>query len=166
MRCLIAAIAAIILTGCTEVPSVPTHALTQRTDLPDGGGTFSVTDSGKYTSSGCGPFGPGHFSFGGSGVGTFIRRNKETGSLSSAKFNCKFSGEATMVSKANQANSISMALESSSLPCYHTAGSWTFTINGGTGRFAQATGSGTVAIRCSIANPGTYTDVWSGTIRF
>src|SRR5690348_13070989 len=99
MKGLICAAILLVLVGCAGVPSVPTHSLTQRTALPDSGGPFSVTDSGTYTRTGCGPFGSGHFLFGGSGIGTFIHRNRESGSIVSPKNSCIFSGSANMVSK-------------------------------------------------------------------
>ncbi|HET9343878.1 MAG TPA: hypothetical protein VFO25_13295 [Candidatus Eremiobacteraceae bacterium] len=40
-----------------------------------------------------------------------------------------------------------------------------FTVISGTGKFVNATGSGTVAFTCNSSN-GTYTDHWSGTITF
>jgi len=167
MKRWICAIAIFLLAGCSAVPSVPTHLLTQRTALPDLGGAFSVNDSGTYTRSGCGPFLSGHFLFGGSGVGTFIHSNKETGFMGSPKNSCTFSGNAKMVSNRRPANSITMTLGSTSLPCFHARSTtMTFTINGGTGKFAQATGSGTVVFTCGPANAGNYTDVWSGTITF
>lgn len=166
MKSWICAAILLVLVGCSAVPSVPSHLLIQRTALPDSGGSFSVNDSGNYIRSGCGPFGAGSFSFRGSGVGTFIHRNKESGHMGSAKNSCMFSGTAVMVSKRLPANSIAIDLVSSSLPCYHGQGNMTFTINGGTGRFAQATGSGTVVFHCSLGNTGTYTDQWSGTITF
>ena len=166
MRRLICAAAVVLLVGCAAAPSVPTHSLTQRTALPDHGGTFSVNDSGNYSRSGCGPFGPGGFSFSGSGVGTFIHRDRESGSLTSARNSCKFSGTATMVSKERPGNSITMALSSNALPCFRGPVTVTFIIVGGTGRFAQATGNGTVVFHCGNGNTGTYRDVWSGMISF
>ena len=167
MQRLICALAALVLTDCSAVAIVPTQSRTQPAALPDRGGTFSVNESGKYSGSGCGPFGPGNFSFMGSGDGTFIHSNKESGDLSSPKFSCTFSGHATMVSDVQPSNSITMALRSSKPPCLHFQSTTiSFTITGGTGRFTQATGSGNVVIRCSFAKPGTYSDQWSGTIKF
>ncbi len=70
-----------------------------------------------------------------------------------------------MGSKEDPANSITMALESESAACVRGPATMTFTIKGGTGKFAQATGSGTVVFRC-FGFRGTYTDTWSGTIKF
>lgn len=165
MKGWICAASLLALAGCATVPSVPTHSLAQRTALPDSGGTFSVNDSGNYTRSGCALF-PGHFSFRGSGVGTFIHRNKESGGMSSGRNSCTMSGSATMVSKGNPSNSITMTIVSNGLPCFRAPPTVTFNITGGTGRFARATGSGTVVFHCGFGNSGTYTDVWSGTITF
>lgn len=167
MKRLINAAIILVLAGCSAAPSVPMHSLVQRTALPDNGGAFSVNDSGDYRRTGCGPVGAGVFIFGGSGAGTFIHRNRESGSMTSAKNSCKFSGTATMVSKKRPADSITTVIASSSLPCFHShATTMTFTISGGTGRFAQATGSGTVVFTCGPANTGIYNDEWSGTITF
>jgi len=167
MKRWICAIAIFFLAGCSAVSSVPTHSLTQRTALPDSGGTFTVNDSGGYYRTGCGGFQSGNFLFRGSGVGTFIHSNKESGDMVSPKNSCTFSGTAKMMNKVRPANSITIALSSHSQHCFHShSTTMTFTINGGTGRFALATGSGTVIFQCGPGGSGAYTDVWSGTISF
>ena len=159
MRQLICAAAASLLLGCANVPGLPAHLVTLRATLPDSGGTFSVKDSG-YWSLVCGPFHFYGFSFDGSGSGTFIHGNKENGLLS-----CNRTGSATIVSKQHPSDSITMALSARYLPCVHGPTALTFTIDGGSWRFANAKGSGTVTFDCKLGNRA-YSDMWSGTISF
>src|SRR4029077_1067331 len=66
-------VAVFALAGCSSVSSVPTHLQTEKTAIQASGGSFSVTDSGNYTLSGCAPpDGNGQFHFRGSGTASFL----------------------------------------------------------------------------------------------
>jgi hypothetical protein len=42
-----------------------------------------------------------------------------------------------------------------------------YTVDGGTGKFAKATGSGTVTFKCHFnRGSGPYSDQWSGTLYY
>jgi hypothetical protein len=49
---------------------------------------------------------------------------------------------------------------------YACGGSNTYVVTGGTGRFAHATGSGTITTTCPGPSGHTYTDAWSGTLYY
>jgi hypothetical protein len=168
----ISAVAVLLLAGCSAVPTVPAHVQTQRAAIHYSGGPFKMTDSGQFTLRGCAPpDGNGRFLFSGSGSGSFIHSENETGSMNGDVFlGCEWTGTATLVSSAHPRNTITMRLflrgfgDGTGTPCrppflFHVQ----FTVLSGTGKFAGAMGSGTVAFSCGN---GTYTDQWSGTITF
>jgi len=128
-----------------------------------------MTDSGRFSDNLCRltkPIG-GIFNFSGSGVGTFIHGNTESGALSAHY--CAWSGLDTISSVAHPRNSITMALSVTShdygTPCNLLPTKTHFTVSSGTGRFANATGGGSVVFTCDF-RANTYTDKWSGTITF
>jgi len=168
MKRLICAIALSFLTGCAAAPSIPTHATSEGDATRTSGGSFGVSDSGRYRLTRCAPPGGfGAFAFNGSGSGNFIHNENETGQMESNDAFCDgWHGFATLTNAAHPRNSIKMNLSSAtkSTPCTPLGHVTTFTITGGTGRFANASGSGTVAFGCN--SNGTYTDKWSGTITF
>ena len=136
---------------------------------PAHGGAFSANASGGYTLV-CRMESFGDFSFSGNGKASFLHGMQESGKMSNG-FDCngKWSGAATLIAERNRNNTVSVNLVGSCRvhclsPCQSAV---TFTVTGGTGRFAHATGSGTVQFTCT--NPygnGTYTDAWSGTLNF
>lgn len=172
MKRLICAVALLVLAGCTSVPSVPTPLQTQRAAIKASGGPFNVTESGNYTLSGCNPPYNGNFAFSGSGSGTFIHRNNEGGTMiGDANTGCPWSGNVKLINALHPRNTISMSLILGKPPLGHNdpcnPGGFQhimFTVTGGTGRFAHATGSGVLEFACN--SNGTYTDQWSGTITF
>ena len=168
MKRLISVIALLFLTGCAAVSSIPTHATSEGGAIRASGGSFGVSDSGNYDLTKCRPPGGlGVFTFNGSGSANFIHKEIETGRMNSDDSSCNgWRGSATLTSAARPRNSIKMKLSTTTnnTPCVLFGHAIKFTVTGGTGRFANATGTGTVAFACH--SNGTYTDKWSGTVTF
>ena len=164
---LVSAITSLVLVGCSAVPIPLTHLQTSRSTIGASGGAFSATYSGRFASSLCSPGQNGTFSFGGAGYGNFIGSSSESGSLTrpSKSGRCRFlwKGSATLTSALHPRNTITSSLleRTGYSPCAIPPN---FAVTGGTGRFANATGSGKVVFTCHL--DGTYTDQWSGTITF
>lgn len=168
---LISAIAMLALVGCAAVLSVPTHLQTQGAAIRQSGGPFTGSYSGNDHLIICNPqtrF-KGSFTFTGSGSASFIHSSTESGVMSgSSSAPCAFAGAATLTSSVHPENSITVELALRSFlrnsPCTPKGQHITFTVESGTGRFANAAGNGTVNFACR--SNGTYTDQWSGTITF
>ena len=168
------AIAVLALVGCSAVPSIPVHPQPQGAAIKASGGSFSASYSGTFTLRACAPpDGFGSFGFNGSGSGAFIHASTENGSaVGNVHGACSWSGTATLRNSLHPRNSVKVSLflmgagtGQDNTPCYPDFGhSVKFTVVSGTGRFTNATGSGTVAFTCH--SDDTYTDKWSGTINF
>jgi len=168
---LISAVAVLLLAGCSAVPSVPTHLHTQGAAIKASGGPFSATFMGHFRLNGCHvPDGEGHFTFEGFGSGSFIHGATESGLMNGDVYTgCPWNGSATLQSTRRTQNSIIMSLSLQPFfhgndPCNPGRRQVMFTISGGTGRFANATGSGIVVFTCHT--DGSFTDQWSGNITF
>jgi hypothetical protein len=164
----ILAIGILALAGCSAVRSVPTGVQTESTMIRTSGGPFSATYSGKYTlGSGCALT---QFHISGSGSGSFVHSSNEKGSMDSGDQGCEWQGPATLRSSVHPRNSITMSLTLGNFgpgntPCHPRFGQKVrFNVVSGTGRFVNATGSGTVVFTCH--SDGTYTDTWAGAITF
>ena len=171
MRSWMCAVAIVFLAGCAAVPSVPTHLQTQGPATRASGGAFSASYSGNYHLTKCNlqRHKKGSFTFTGSGSGAFIHSSTENGLMSgSSSAPCIYTGTAALTSTLHPRNSITVVLALHYFllndPCTSKGQQVTFRVLGGTGRFANATGNGTVAFSCN--SNGTYTDHWSGTITF
>lgn len=137
---------------------------------PAGGGAFSGGYSGSSSRTQCESHGPtgqsGLFIFSGKGKVSFLGRSKESGNLYrlwiGEHYGCApfWEGAVSLTSSKYPTNTISMHLVNESTnPCQP----YSFTVTGGTGKFANANGSGTVTFTCGI---NTYADQWSGTLSF
>lgn len=163
-------IAMLVLVGCSAVPSAPTHMQTQGAAIKASGGSFSASYSGTWTARNfpCEePPLPGSFTFNGNGSGSFIHMSGEH--IFFIGCTVPWHGTATLTSSRFPNNSITATVDhvlARSNPCDAFGRHVDFTVTGGTGRFASATGSGTIAITCHGNTSGTYTDQWSGTITF
>lgn len=169
MKRWICAAALFFLAGCTAVSGVPTPLKTQGGAIQQSGGPFSAAFNGTIGELTCNPFMGAHFVFSGTGKATFFgRRPKfaiERGGLSGTyhPYGCSSWAGSAILSIGNPSvGSIDFHLSSNSITKGCVRGAQ-FTVTGGTGRFANAAGSGTVAFSCS---GNTYTDQWSGTITF
>jgi len=76
---------------------------------------------------------------------------------------CGWHGTATLTSKLNPSNTITANIQPfrGAAPCGNLV---FFGVTGGTGKFAHASGNGNVRFNCS--SDGTYTDRWSGTLKY
>jgi hypothetical protein len=168
-------IASAFLVGCSggpsSTPSAPSSAAGLRqlglgVPARAAGGPFSAAYSGRYTLVGCGPNFPGTFKLSGTGTASFLHRSQES-ALLYGNFCAGWSGGATLTSFKHSNNSISASVHwggfHRGIPC-GANDTWEFTVTGGTGKFAAATGSGTVTITCKSS--GTYTDTWTGTLQY
>ena len=133
----------------------------------NGGGTFAAHYAGNFTLTSCTASKSGHFTFSGNGSGSFIHLSTENGHMIDKRLSvrCVWSGTAKLVSKRHPGNSITVTLGlndgSRTSPCSNGVG---FVVKSGTGKFAGASGYGTVTFTCSGSK--TYTDQWSGTLTF
>lgn len=162
------AIAALVLAGCAAVQSFPTHVQTQSAAIKQSGGPFSANYAGNYSGSDCSAHMNGSFQFSGSGSGSFIHQSTESGSMHGQFINqeCRWEGTVTLTSTLHPRNSLTMVVGQAPalLPCMDNP-KVTFGFVTGTGKFANASGSGTIVFHCN-PNNGTYTDHWSGTITY
>ena len=164
MKRLISVAALLVLVGCSVVPSVPTHVQMQNATIQQSGGPFGASYAGNETGgNSCLLNHP--FKFSGTGSAAFLHASSESGSMVwSHGFTCDLVGSDTLTSTNHPHNSVTVRMEYGLPGCQRSFKGMTFTVTGGTGRFANAAGSGTIKFSCH--SNGTYTDQWSGTITF
>jgi hypothetical protein len=164
-RMVIAAILASLAAGCSGgSSSLPARsgssaAVEAQSVLPQRGGAFNASFNGTYTRFGS------EYRFRGGGTASFPHVAAESGyeDLHCAP-NCYPEGSDTITSDKNRANSIEVSLSGAYRG--HFCGTLNWTVSRGTGKFANATGSGTMSSTCGGSVRGTYTNTWSGTINF
>jgi hypothetical protein len=163
----IACAAVAILAGCGSqmlTARTPPTAIARPARIgPARGGVFNARYSGSYQSHYCDKqHGGASFYFSGNGGASFLGRSAESGHMHGPYHRFSgcwpWTGTAVLASSRNPKNFINMSLGYES-PC----GVVGYEVSGGGGKFANATGSGTVTFRCS---GDTYSDQWSGTISF
>ena len=164
MKRLVCAVAILLLAGCSATPSVPTHVQMQDATIQQSGGPFGASYAGTETGgNSCLLNQP--FKFSGTGSAAFLHASSESGSMVwSHGFTCDLVGSATLTSTNHPHNSVTVRLEYELPGCEHSFTGMPFTVTSGTGRFANAAGSGTIKFSCH--SDGSYTDHWSGTITF
>ena len=164
MKICISAIASFVLVGCSAVASVPTHVQMQSATIQRSGGSFQAGYAGAETGGySCLLSHP--FKFSGTGSAAFLHASSESGSMVWGHgYTCDMQGSATLTSTNHPRNSVTVRLEYELPGCERSFRGIPFTVIGGTGRFANATGSGTIQLSCH--SNGTYTDKWSGTITY
>ena len=164
-----------LLVGCcgTQTTSVVSGTPLGSVDPNASGGQFSPAYAGSYSFTKClGTQQPGSFSFQGTGSGQFIFKSSETGSMQAVDQGgqCKWTGKATLANTLRPKNSITFRLTGARIlgtylpPCGSNSKAPSYTVTGGTGKFAHASGSGIVKFTCK--SDGTYTDQWVGMLQF
>ena len=134
---------------------------------PAAGGAFSGAYSGGYTMV-C-RLSLSQFSFLGTGSASFIHGSSEQGKLREANGGCPnatWMGTATLTSSRHPSNTISVSLKTkrsgNGFPC--SVFGCSFSVTGGTGKFINAMGSGTLIM--TKLGSGSYSDTWSGSITY
>jgi hypothetical protein len=161
-------VVALLVSACSGAPVAPatsTGAAAHR-KTPNGGGAFTAETSGNYTFSDCSASANGHLKFRGSGRASYLHRVNESGAVKGKNYppHCVWSGTATLTSRHHKMNSVtfSLGLNGSrySNPCNNALG---YVVKRGTGKFAKASGYGTVAFSCTDSG---YLATWSGTLTY
>ena len=171
MKYWICALVVLSHSGCAALPNIPTHQLTARPAIVTGGGTFGATYHGSYSIAPCVQNrSTGSLSIRGSGRGNFIHKSTEHGTLIADSADCVWAGDITLSALgAHPQDTIMMSVTfngggRAGNPCNPVHGQVQFVVSGGTGRFKNAAGNGTIKLTCN--SNGTYFDHWSGTIIF
>jgi hypothetical protein len=170
-RCALNVCAALLLAGCAggqvvgpssmkqlANPAAPKSAASQLS-----GGAFSASYSGHYSVHTCVPC-PARWRFRGSGNAKFLRPSDE-------RMNWTFVLGFLHSEPANSAKLTSLHSKMDSIKVtisvrHECNGSNRYKVTGGTGRFAHATGSGTITTTCKGLPRGAYSDQWSGTLYY
>ena len=171
MTRLTAVILALSLVGCSSASTLPSIAAHVTGQPRSAGGAFSASYAGNDTLIACQPLNGhnGAFDFAGTGIATFLRRSEEKGHMSAPHGVCLWSGSAILTSKIHPANTITLHLNlprpnnAPNNPCKTLGETIGWSVTSGTGKFAHASGRGSLVFKCS---QGAYTDTWSGTLTF
>jgi hypothetical protein len=130
-----------------------------RAVIPLRGGTFSGAYAGTYVRLG------GKSTLNGLGKASFLRESTERGGFEvMCGPNCYTAGSFVLTSTRNVENTVTMALSAIYGQGFCDR-QFSWKVSSGTGKFAQASGTGSVAFNCSTNN-NSYNDSWSGTLTF
>ncbi len=172
-------VAAILLAGCSRTngtlppssagsPSFRLEQLSPKlAQSPLGGGAFSGGYSGRYaTVLYCSLHYHSKVTIKGSGKVSFLHQSTETGEFGAPANMCfgTWHGKVILRSSKHPRNSIKIEISGKDYPCLKQT--FSYTVTGGTGKFAKATGNGNVRFQCQGSGRGTYSDQWSGTLSF
>jgi len=158
----------LLVAGCSGASVAPGASTGAAMVEPNtGGGSFTAKSLGSDTFSDCAGSASGHFKFSGTGHASYLHRVTESGTMKGKVYppHCVWSGTATLTSRRRVQDSVtfSLGLNGSRYhsPCNSAVG---YVIKRGTGKFAKASGYGTVTFTC--VSSGAYFDEWSGTLNF
>lgn len=153
--------AALMLAACVSTGTSATTASALPLERSQAGGAFSASYSGTVSSKSCG-FKCTKETLTGSGRASFLHKSTqaETLTIECAVEACSATGFATLTSDSHPLNAITIYLAS------ETQGEidyGTWYVTGGTGKFANASGSG---YWHTSYGTGTYSQTLSGTLTF
>lgn len=151
--------------GSPSVPPPPSPLAAPSTSytVPLNGGAFSASYAGKMTSSGyCARGGNNQdLMFKGKGKASFLHGSKEHGTIEvgygPSMLCSSYAGSFTLTDSKHPTATVVMSISGNDIDAL------TFTVAGGTGRFAKAKGQGTLSINYSS---GVYSDQWSGKLSY
>ena len=152
----------IIIWGCTSQQHPSVFPIDRLGALRTSGGVFGAKYAGTWSGTDACVF-LKEMMFAGAGSATFLHRSTENGSIGWFREPyCNPTGTMTLTVTSRPRSSVVVYLRGG-LPCesYRPVA---FQVMGGTGRFANASGSGTIKFTCR--NNHTYSDVWNGTLKF
>jgi hypothetical protein len=172
LRQSLAAAAVIVLAACNAAqnasPTVTAGSSSRSTPARisfNHGSGFTAGYSGTFTRSGdCSA--TATYNYNGSGNARFLHASSERSKLTWFCGTAGATGSATLTSSRVRRDSITVSLSSKDFdgPCYSFTMS--FTVTGGTGRFRNASGSGTIAVTKSSDCSYSYSDKWKGKLTF
>lgn len=152
------------LAGCSGTsfpPAVATsHAMTNYR-----GGAFSGGSSGRYTFLDCAASANGYLKFLGGGHASYLGYDTENGKIRGQRLGnqCVWSGSATLTSRRRGHSTVTFGLSLKGSRHHNPCGdAVSYVVKQGTGKFANASGVGTVTFDCSDS----YLDAWTGTLNF
>jgi len=154
----------LLLAGCSGT-SLPPNAAANRAMTNSSGGAFTGSSSGGYTFLGCTASANGYLKFRGGGHASYLGYDSESGKMRGQRFGsrCVWSGSATLTSRHRGHSSVTFGLSLKGSrhrnPCGDAV---SYVVKHGSGKFANASGYGTVTFDCSDS----YLDEWSGTLSF
>lgn len=158
---------ALLISGCSGAAVPPASSTGATVFEPNSsGGSFAANSDGGYHFLDCGGTN-GHFKFSGTGHASFLHRITESGHMKGkiAPPHCVWNGTATLTSRHRPKDSVTFTLGLNGSryhnPCTNAVG---YVVKRGTGKFANASGYGTVTFSCT--DSGIYLDDWSGTLNF
>lgn len=154
--------AAILLAGCggSQVTGLsPSQQFVNSATSPLSGGAFSASYSGQYSVHDCG-FGCNRWEFRGSGPAKFLGHSRERMRWFFILDARRRANGATLTSYHSKTDGIKVTINLT-----NQCASNSYVVTGGTGRFAHATGSGTISTTCNVSEM-TYSDSWTGTLYY
>lgn len=153
-----------LLAGCSGGSFAPgtaaNHAMAH-----SGGGAFAGGASGGYTYLNCTIGANGYLKFRGGGHASYLGYDSESGNMRGQRLGnrCVWNGSVTMTSRHRGHPSVTFSVHLKGSrhrsPCGDAV---RYVVEHGTGKFASASGYGTVTFDCSDS----YFDEWSGTLNF
>lgn len=140
------------------LPKSVSSATNSKESVPLRGGNFSGAYAGKVVHVG------ERLSISGNGRASFLGSSVEAGNFEvECGPDCYISGSVSLTSTRHTGNSLTLTL----LPIYgrdFCDRTFDWRVDSGTGKFAQASGSGRVTFNCNTN--GRYNDSWSGFLTF
>ena len=173
LRQSLAMVAVIVLAACNAGQNVPSNVAgpnsgLRRTSITfDHRRKFTAAYSGTYSKSGDCSL-TAMLIYKGQGKAKFLHSSNEQLSLILYCGSRGLTGAATLTSVQRPRDTIAASVTSSDFKSPCNGFTMSFTVTGGTGRFRRATGGGSIVLNAlsSKCSSYSYSDKWSGTLKF